>query len=81
MLFRSSGELGDTLHWLGRAARLAGTPMTKALLARSLRTAGKLEEATALRDALRTELRTFRLRSTLQHPLLGPEMAFAFRLE
>lgn len=76
-----AGELADNQTWLARAARMSATPMTKALLARSLRGVGRTDEATQLRDALRREMRTFRLRSRLQHPLLGPELAFAFVLD
>ena len=76
-----AGELADNQTWLSRAARLGENPMTKALLARSLRNVGRSEEATQLRTALRHEMRTLRLRTRLQHPLLGPELAFAFLLE
>ena len=66
---------------LARAARLSDSPLTKALLARSLRAVGRTAEAEALQTALRRELTTIHLRRPLQHPLLGPELAFAFRAE
>lgn len=71
------GEVADMQEALGRAARLANSPMTKALLARGLHAAGRTEEARRLLTTLRGELRTIHLRKPCKHPLLGPELAFA----
>ena len=65
---------------LARAARLSDSPMTKALLARSLRAVGKNQEADLLRDTLRREMLALHLRRPCEHPLFGPELAFAFLL-
>lgn len=75
------GELADMHATLARAARLGDSPLTKALLARSLRTMGRNAEALALRDALRGELTRIDLRRRPSHPLLGPELAFAFLID
>ncbi len=75
---------GETLAMqteLARAARLSDSPLTKALLARSLRAIGRNDEADRLQQALRRELLAIHLRQPPQHPLLGPELAFAFRAE
>lgn len=74
------GEVGDMQNELSRAARLSDSPMTKALLAKSLRAVGKLPDAERLHQTLRRELRTLHLRRTCQHPLFGPELAYAFTL-
>jgi len=73
------GELADQQATLARAARLSDTPMTKALLARCLHGAGRVEEANALLTALDRELRRIALRQRCQHPLSGPELAYAVR--
>jgi tetratricopeptide (TPR) repeat protein len=73
------GELADQQAALARAARLSDTPMTKALLARCLHGAGRTDEAAALQAALGRELRQIALRRRCQHPLCGPELAFALR--
>jgi len=52
--------------------------MTKALLVKSLRAAGKHEQAATLLEALRREMTAIRLRKTPLHPVLGPELAFAW---
>lgn len=75
------GELADLHAALARAARLSDSPLTKALLAKSLRAMGKIDQAIALRTALRSEMSSIHLRRRPQHPLLGPELAFAFLLE
>lgn len=75
------GELADLHATLARAARLSDSPLTKALLARSLQQMGKVAEAAALRTALRGELDTIHLRRRPMHPLLGPELAYAYLLE
>ncbi len=76
-----AGELGDRHTAMARAARLSDSPLTKALLAQSLRQIGETAAASTLRDTLRRELLTLDLRGRQQHPLLGPELAFAFLLE
>jgi tetratricopeptide (TPR) repeat protein len=73
------GEVADMQTELARAARLSASPMTKTLLARGLRAAGKREEADRLQQTLRTEMQAIFLRRRSEHPLLGPELAFAFR--
>lgn len=73
------GELADQQAALARAARLSDTPMTKALLARCLHDAGRVDEAMALQTALDRELRRIALRQRCQHPLCGPELAYAVR--
>jgi hypothetical protein len=75
------GELADRHLALARAARLADTTLTKALLAQSLAATGSLNEGRLLRDTLRAEMLAVDLRGRQQHPLLGPELAFAFRLD
>jgi predicted Zn-dependent protease len=75
------GEVADMQTELSRAARLSASPMTKTLLARGLRAAGKREEADRLQQTLRTEMQAIYLRRRSEHPLLGPELAFAFRAE
>ncbi|MGC3970435.1 MAG: hypothetical protein QM775_24800 [Pirellulales bacterium] len=72
------GEVADMQDALGRAARLSSSPMTKALLARGLRAAGRAGEADTLLHALRAEMRAIHLRKPCRHPLLGPELAYAF---
>ena len=74
------GEVGAMQNQLARASRLSSSPMTKALLARSLRAVGKMKEADLLHDTLRAEMRTLHLRKTCQHPVFGPELAYAFTL-
>ncbi|MEO6595673.1 MAG: hypothetical protein ABIP94_13045 [Planctomycetota bacterium] len=76
-----SGEVADMNTALLRASGLSSSPMTKALLARSLRAMGNVTEADALRTALRREMTAIDLRAKPQHPLLGPELAFAWRAE
>lgn len=75
------GEVADMMREQSRAARLSGTPLTKALLARSLARTGQRPEAENLRTALRREMRTIHLRRPCQHPLFGPELAYAFVIE
>jgi len=75
-----AGEVGEMQTQLARASRLSSSPMTKALLAKSLCAVGNREEGEALHRALRRELRTIHLRRPCQHPLYGPELAYAFRL-
>ncbi len=72
------GEVADMQAELARATRLSSSPMTTALLAQALRTSARMAEAEQLGATLRAEMRTFRLREPCRHPLLGPELAFAF---
>jgi tetratricopeptide (TPR) repeat protein len=72
------GEIADMQAELARAARLHDTPMTKTLLARGLAATGRGAEAEHLLATLRAELKTIALRTRCRHPLLGPELAFAF---
>ncbi|MBX3464082.1 MAG: hypothetical protein KF830_12990 [Planctomycetes bacterium] len=72
------GETQDMLAALARAARLSDSALTKALLARGLRAAGRTEEAANLQAAVRRELTAVHLRQPPTHPLLGPELAFAY---
>jgi hypothetical protein len=72
------GEMADMQVALERSARMASSPMTKTLLARGLTATGKTAEAERLMTTLRAEMRTLRLREACRHPLLGPELAFAF---
>ncbi len=74
------GEVGAMQAALARAARLSDSPMTKALLARSLRAVGKQREADLLRETLHREMLSMHLRRPCEHPLFGPELAFAFLL-
>ncbi|MCB9885155.1 MAG: hypothetical protein H6838_06655 [Planctomycetes bacterium] len=73
------GELGDQYTALARAARMSDSPLTKMLLARSLTSMGRQQESDQLLAALRSEMLRIRLRQRAQHPLLGPELAYAFR--
>lgn len=75
------GEVGDMQTQLARAARLSDSPMTKALLAKSLRAVGKTLEAERLHQTLRRELVQIDLRRRCQHPLFGPDLAYAFVLK
>ncbi len=73
------GELGDQYTALARAARMNDSPLTKMLLARSLASMGRQPESEQLLAALRAEMLRIHLRQRAQHPLLGPELAYAFR--
>lgn len=73
------GEVGDMQNDLARAAGLASSPMTTALLTLSLRAVGKDREAERLHRTLQRELLEVHLRRPCRHPLFGPELAFAFR--
>ncbi len=74
------GEVGAMQQALARAALLSSSPLTKALLARSLRAVGKVAEGELLRQTLDREMHTLALRGRCQHPLFGPELAFAATL-
>lgn len=73
------GELGDQYSALARAARMGDSPLLKMLLARSLVAMGRQPESDQLMAALRTEMLRIDLRQRARHPLLGPELAYAFR--
>lgn len=74
------GEVGAAQQALARAALLSSSPMTKALLAESLQAVGKAREAQLLRRTLASEMLSLNLRGRCQHPLFGPELAFAATL-
>jgi len=75
------GEIADMQTALATAARLSSSPLTKALLAHGLRAAGRSAEAGNLTAALRREMTTLQLRRPPRHPLLAPELAYAFTLQ
>ena len=75
------GEIADMQTALAAAARLSSSPLTKALLAHGLRAAGRSAEADNLTAALRREMTTLQLRRPPRHPLLAPELAYAFTLQ
>jgi len=75
------GEVGAMQRELARAALLSSSPLTKALLARSLREVGKLTEADLLNAALRREMLAIDLRAACEHPIFGPELAYAYSLQ
>jgi len=75
------GEVADMQDALARASSLTDSPMTRALVARGLRRAGRAAEADALCAAIRRELTAIDLRQAMRHPVLGPELAFAWRCE
>lgn len=77
--FEVRGEVRAMQDSLAQAVRLDDSPMTKALLARSLRATGRVDESDRLMKTLRGELTTIRLRRSPRHPILGPELAFAYR--
>lgn len=74
------GEIADMQTSLAVAARLSSSPLTKALLAHGLRAGGRTDEADTLTATLRREMTTVHLRRRAQHPLLAPELAYAFTL-
>jgi tetratricopeptide (TPR) repeat protein len=74
------GQVGDMQNALASAARMSSAPMTKALLAKSLDAVGKLQEAQQLRTALRREMTEVHLRRSCEHPVFGPELAYAYLL-
>lgn len=74
------GEVGAMQAELARAALLSSSAMTKALLARSLRAVGKAAEGERLSETLTREMLTLNLRGRCQHPLFGPELAYAYLL-
>jgi len=80
-LHERHGEVGDMQNQLAVAAQLSASPMTKSLLAKSLRAVGKMLEAERLHATLRREMVQIHLRSACQHPLFGPELAYAFVLQ
>ena len=76
-----AGEVGAMQQQLARAALLSSSPLTKALLARSLREVGKQTEADLLNTALRREMLAIDLRAACEHPIFGPELAYAYSLQ
>jgi hypothetical protein len=72
------GKLAGERAALAQAAKSSSSPLVKAALQRNLRHAGNTAEADALRAALQREMKALDLRSKSQHPLLGPELAFAW---
>ena len=74
------GEVAAMQDQLARAALLSSSPLTKSMLAMSLRSVGKSTEADRLLYSLRREMRSVRLRSRCIHPIYGPELAYAFAL-
>ncbi|MGE3171247.1 MAG: tetratricopeptide repeat protein [Planctomycetota bacterium] len=72
------GELAAEQQALGRAAQQSSNPLLKAALVANLRALGRTAEAEQLRATLREEMTRIDLRRRSQHPLLGPELAFAW---
>lgn len=72
---RRAGDLAAEAASLREALELAASPAVQAELVRSLRTAGRTEEATRELVRLRGQLRGIRLRDELLHPATGPERA------
>jgi len=74
---RERGELGEEARALAQASRLDRSPLLRASLARTLKTAGEVAEADVLLRALRTELLRLDLRRLAAHPLVDPAGALA----
>lgn len=75
---RQQGQLAAENQALGAAAAQSSSPLVTAALAQNLRAQGRDEDADRLLAALRRELSRIHLRRKLQHPLLGPELAYAW---
>lgn len=75
---RQLGQLAAENQALGSAAAQSSSPLLAAALAQNLRAQGREEEASKLLAALRRDLKNIHLRRKIQHPLLGPELAFAW---
>ncbi len=75
---KQQGQLAAEHQALGAAAAQSSSPLLTAALAENLRAQGRNEDAVNLLAALRRELSRIHLRRKLQHPLLGPELAFAW---
>lgn len=75
-----NGEVGDMQNALARAAALTSSPLTTSLLARSLRLVGEQRHAERLQQTLQREMLQVHLRRRCQHPIYGPELAYAFML-
>ncbi len=73
------GELTAEQDSLGQAVRESTNPLVKAALIENLRAVGRADEAATLRAALHRELVVVDLRRRSQSPLLGPELALAWR--
>ena len=72
------GKLAAERSALAQAAKASSSPLVKAALQRNLRRAGNTAEADALRAAMRREMKVIDLRRRSQHPLIGPELAYAW---
>jgi hypothetical protein len=72
------GKLAAERSALAQAAKASSSPLVKAALQRNLRRSGNTLEADALRTAMQREMKVIDLRRRSQHPLLGPELAFAW---
>ncbi len=72
------GQLGAENQALGAAAAQSSSPLVTAALVRNLRAQGREEDAARLLATMRRELTKIHLRRKLQHPLLGPELAYAW---
>lgn len=75
---RQRGELGAENQALGSAATQSSSPLVKAALVQNLRAQGRPEDAAALHRAMQREFSVLHLRHKLEHPLLGPEFAYAY---
>lgn len=75
---KQQGQLAAENQALGAAAAQSSSPLLTAALAQNLRAQGRDEDAANLLAALRRELTRIHLRRKLQHPLLGPELAYAW---
>jgi hypothetical protein len=77
--FHQRGELAAENQALGAAAAQSSSPLLTAALVQNLRAQGREQDAVRLHEALRRELTRIHLRRKIQHPLLGIELAYAFR--
>lgn len=75
---RQEGQLGAENQALGAAAAQSSSPLVTAALVQNLRAQGRDEDAARLLTTMRRELTKIHLRRKLQHPLLGPELAYAW---
>lgn len=75
---RQRGELGAENQALGAAATQSSSPLVKAALVQNLRAQGRPEDAATLHRAMQREFSVLHLRRKLEHPLLGPEFAYAY---
>jgi tetratricopeptide (TPR) repeat protein len=75
---RQAGELLLEQQELAQAARLSASPLCKRALIENLQALGRADEAQRLAAALRREMLAVDLRRRSQHPLLAPELAYAY---